>query len=268
MSLTISQGPLAGHPPETVNYTIDGPAHRLYMHAFPRRIRAGFGGETVLDSTRAMLLHETGLGPQLYIPNDDIRQELLTATTHHTHCPFKGDASYWSVTAGGRTAENAMWAYPEPTPESDWLRGYAAFYWDRLDEWYDEDERVEGHIRDPFHRVDARQSSRHVRVVAEDGEVLAETARPYLVSETGLPNRFYFPPEDVRGELLTATDTHTVCPYKGTASYWSVKDMKDAVWSYPDAHGDAQKISGYLSFLHEGLTTEDLTTEDLTTAEA
>jgi uncharacterized protein (DUF427 family) len=257
MSLTISQGPLAARPPQTVNYQINGPAHRLYMHEFPRRIRAVFGGETVLDSTRAMLLHESGLLPQLYIPLTGIRQDLLTPTEHHTHCPFKGDASYWTVTTGNGTAENAMWAYPEPKPEADWLRGYAAFYWDRLDEWYDEDERVEGHIRDPFHRVDVRQSSRHVRVVTKDGQAVAETKRPMLLSETGLPNRIYFPPEDVNRDMLTATETHTVCPYKGTASYWSVADLTDAVWSYPDAQGDARKVSGYLSFLHEGLTVEE-----------
>jgi uncharacterized protein (DUF427 family) len=257
MSLTISQGPLAGGPPQSVNYTIDGPAHRLYMHEFPRRIRAVFGGETVLDSTRAMLLHETGLLPQLYIPDDDVRQDLLTPTEQHTHCPFKGDASYWTVTAGGKTAQNAVWAYPDPKPEADWLRGYAAFYWGRMDEWHDEDERVAGHIHDPFHRVDVRQSSRHVRVVTKDNTTIADTRRPLLLSETGLPNRFYFPPDDVNKDLLTATDTHTICPYKGTASYWTVADLKDAVWSYPQAHGDAQRISGYLSFLHDGLTVEE-----------
>jgi uncharacterized protein (DUF427 family) len=256
VSLTISQGPLAAHPPRTVNYQIDGPAHRLYMHEFPRRIRAVFGGETILDSTRAMLLHETGLLPQLYLPVDDVRQDLLTQTTHHTHCPFKGDASYWTVSVNDQTSENAMWAYPEPKPEAQWLRGYGAFYWERVDEWYDEDERVEGHIRDPFHRVDARQSSRPARVVTTDGQLIAESKRPVVLSETGLPNRIYFPEQDVRMDLLTATDTHTVCPYKGTASYWSYTDLKDAVWSYPDAQGDAQKVSGYLSFLHEGLTVE------------
>jgi uncharacterized protein (DUF427 family) len=256
VSLTIAEGPLAANPPRTVNYQIEGPAHRLFMHEFPRRIRAVSGGETVLDSTRAMLLHETGLGPQLYVPMDDIRQDLLTKTDHHTHCPFKGDASYWSVVTSTQTAENALWAYLEPKPESQWLRGYAAFYWNRLDEWYDEDERVEGHIRDPFHRVDVRRSSRHVRVLTKDGEVLADTKRPMLLSETGLPNRFYIPADNVNRDLLTATDTHTVCPYKGTASYWSAGPLKDAVWSYPDAQGDAQKISGYLSFLHGDVSVE------------
>jgi uncharacterized protein (DUF427 family) len=259
MSLTFPPGPLSGRPPQTVNYTIDGPAHKLFMQDFPRRIRATFGGQPVFDSTRAVLLHETGLLPQVYVPVEDIRADLIRPTEHHTFCPFKGTASYWTVTAGDQQAENAVWAYPEPNPESAWLRGYAGFYWDAMDEWYDEDERVEGHIRDPYHRVDVRRSSRHVRVRLGD-VVLAESDHPLLLSETGLPNRFYLPAADVRQDLLEPSDTHTVCPYKGTASYWSVsagdRKLSDAVWSYPRADGDSAAVSGYLSFLHDELTVE------------
>ena len=259
MSLTISTGPLAGHPPETVNYRIDSPAHRLLMQEFPRRVRATFGGQTVFDTTGAMLLHETGLLPQVYVPQAVIRADLIQPTDHHTYCPFKGTASYWSVAAGDRVAENAIWAYPEPVPASRWLQGYAGFYWDAMDEWYDEDERVEGHIRDPYHRVDVRRSSRPVRVRLGD-LALAESRRPLLLSETGLPNRFYLPADDVRRDLLEPSDTHTVCAYKGTASYWSVSvaggKLTNAVWSYPQAAGDAAAVSGYLCFLHDDLVTE------------
>jgi uncharacterized protein (DUF427 family) len=259
MSLTYSSGPLSGQPPQTVNYRIEGPAHRLLMQDFPRRVRANFGGQTVFDTLNGKLLYETGLPSQLYVPHEDIRSDLLRPSDHHTFCPFKGTASYWSVAAGDQVADNAIWYYPEPNAESSWLRGYAGFYWDAMDEWYDEDERVEGHLRDPYHRVDVRRSSRPVRV-SLGGTVLAQTSAPLLLSETGLPNRFYIPASDVRQELLQPSDTHTVCPYKGTASYWSVLagdgKLTDAVWSYPEAHGDAAPISGYLSFLHDDLTTE------------
>jgi len=259
MSLTRSSGPLSGSAPETVNYRIDGPAHKLLMHVFPRRVRAVLGGQTVFDTTRAMLLHETGLPPQVYVPLDDIRADLIQPADHHTYCPFKGTASYWTVTAGGQVAENAIWAYPEPNDEAGWLEGYAGFYWNAMDEWYDEDERVEGHIRDPYHRVDVRRSSRPVRVLLGD-TVLAETTSPLLLSETGLPNRFYIPAADVRQDLLEESDKHTVCPYKGTASYWTVsagdRKLADAVWSYPQAEGDSAAVSGYLSFLHDDLTVE------------
>jgi uncharacterized protein (DUF427 family) len=266
MSLTfsagpLSGGPLSGHPPKTVNYVIEGPAHKLLMHEFPRRIRAVFGGQTVVDTTRAVLLHETGLPPQLYAPIDDIRADLITPTEHHTYCPFKGTASYWTVTAGDQQAENAIWSYPEPNAEASWLQGYAGFYWNAMDEWYDEDERMEGHLPDPYHRVDVRRSSRHVRVRLNNSDtVLAETAHPLLLSETGLPNRFYIMAADVRQDLLEPSDTHTHCPYKGTASYWSVNaggaKLTDAVWSYPQAEGDSAAVSGYLSFLHDDLTVE------------
>jgi uncharacterized protein (DUF427 family) len=259
MSLTASPGPLSGHPPQTVNYRIDGPAHKLLMHEFPRRVRATFGGETVFDTVRATLVHETGLRPQVYVPRDDIRADPLRPTDHHTYCPFKGTASYWSVVAGDQVAENAIWSYPEPNPEAHWLLGYAGFYWNAMDEWYDEDERVEGHLRDPYHRVDVRRSSRPVRVQLA-GTVLAESRRPLLLSETGLPNRYYLPATDVRQDLLEPSDTHTVCPYKGTASYWSVnagdRKLTDAVWSYPAAEGDSAAVSGYLCFAHDDLTTE------------
>jgi uncharacterized protein (DUF427 family) len=259
MSLTFSSGPLAGHAPDTVNYRIEGPAHRLLMHEFPRRVRARFGGETVADTTRAVLLHETGILPQVYVPLEDIRAGLIQPTGHHTYCPFKGTASYWTVTAGGQVAENAIWAYPEPNEEASWLRGYAGFYWDAMDEWYDEDERAEGHFTDPYHRVDVRRSSRPVRVLLGD-TVLAETSHPLLLSETGLPNRFYIPAADIRQDLLEESDTHTYCPYKGTASYWTVsadgRKLTDAVWSYPKAEGDSAAITGYRSFLHDDLTIE------------
>jgi len=239
MSLTFSGGPLSGRAPETVNYRIEGPAHKLLMHEFPRRVRATFGRQTVVDTTRAVLLHETGLLPQVYVPVEDIRADLIQPTEHHTYCPFKGTASYWTVAAGDQTAENAIWSYPEPNQEASWLKGYAGFYWGAMDEWYDEDERVEGHLRDPYHRVDVRRSSRPVRV---------------------LPNRFYIPAEDVRQDLLEPSDLHTVCAYKGTASYWSVhagdRKLTDAVWSYPQAEGDSAAVSGYLAFRHDDLTVE------------
>jgi uncharacterized protein (DUF427 family) len=258
MSLTMHPGPLASHPPPG-NYRIDGPEHRLFWQDFPRRVRAIFAGLTVLDTTGGKLLHETDRLPVLYVPEDDFDQDLLEATDHATTCPFKGVARYWSVRAGDRVAECAVWAYQDPKPEAGWLRGYRAVYWDRMDEWYDESERVEGNLCDPFHRVDVRRSSRKVRVSLGD-QVLAETGRPRLLSEAGLPNRLYIPPEDVRRDRLTKSDTRTLCPYKGTATYWSLTDgdrvIDDVAWSYEDPLTDALKVAGYLSFDHRELSIE------------
>jgi uncharacterized protein (DUF427 family) len=259
MTLTRLPGPLAGTDGQLTNYTIDGPKHRLLMHPFPRRVRAEFAGETVLDTRNGVLVHETGLQPTLYVPETDLRTDLLKATDLHTHCPFKGDASYRSIHVGDRIAENAVWHYPEPIDTASWLVGYAALYWDRVDRWLDEDDEAVGHLPDPFHRVDVRANSQHVRVLAGD-TVVAESDRALLLSETGLPNRYYLPASDIRTELLTATDTRTVCPYKGWASYWTLnaggRELTDVAWGYAEPLPEAARITGYRSFLHDGLTTE------------
>jgi uncharacterized protein (DUF427 family) len=127
-----------------------------------------------------------------------------------------------------------------------------------MDAWFDEDEEVVGYLRDPYHRVDVRSTSRHVRVVAGD-EVLAQSRRTVLLSETGLPNRFYLPADDVRTELLELSGTHTVCPYKGTASYRSLRTsselIADAAWYYPEPLDGVRAIRGYLCFDAEGIET-------------
>ncbi len=254
----MSGRPLSSAPPETVNYRIEAPAHRLLFDPFPRRVRAMFAGEPVLDSTRGMLLHESNLLPQLYVPHEDVNEDMLKPTEHSTHCPFKGDAAYWSVVVGDRIAENAMWAYPEPLEAAAWLRGYVALYWDRMDGWFDEDEEVRGHLRDPYHRVDARPNSRHVTVLA-GGDVVAETRRSVVLSETGLPNRYYVPPEDVRPGVLELSATHTICPYKGTASYRSLRTpgglIRDAAFFYPEPLDGVRAIAGLLCFLADGIET-------------
>ena len=111
-----------------------------------------------------------------------------------------------------------------------------------------------GHMRDPYHRVDVLQSSRPVRVEI-DGEVVAETDRPRALFETGLPTRWYIPPEDVRRDLLVDTATRSVCAYKGIASYHSVRAGEgladDVGWFYPDPLPDAQRVRDYVCFFNE-----------------
>jgi uncharacterized protein (DUF427 family) len=258
MTLTRAPGPLAGGE-QLVNYQIDGPKHRLLMHPFPRRVRAEFAGQTVLDTRNGVLLHETGLPPAFYVPEADLRSELLEDTEHSTHCPFKGDASYRSIRVGDRVAENAVWAYREPLPAAHWLSGYASVYWSAVDRWWDEDDEAVGHLPDPFHRVDIRATSQRVRVLAGE-QVLAESTQALVLSETGLPNRYYLPESDVRGELLKPTESRTVCPYKGWASYWTVtldgQELTDAVWSYLEPLPESTRIAGYQSFLHDDITVE------------
>src|SRR5690606_7549524 len=180
-----------------------------------------------------------------------VRMALLAPTTHATHCPYKGDASYWTVTAGGRSAENAAWSYERPIPEMAPIGGRLAFYWKLMDHWFEEDEEIFGHPRDPYHRVDVRASAREVRVVL-GGETIARTRRGLFLFETGLPPRYYIPPEDVRAEFLRPSARTSVCPYKGRASYWSLevhgRVAQDAVWSYPRPLPECPRIAGYYCF--------------------
>jgi uncharacterized protein (DUF427 family) len=258
MGLTRTDGPLSPYAPKTVNYSLDGPAHKLLMHPFPRRVRAEFAGRTVLDTRRGVLVHETALLPRLYVPEEDLDGSAFVPTDHSTHCPFKGDATYRSLRVGDRVVENALWAYPEPKPEAPWLAGYASLYWEAADAWYDEDEQVFAHLTDPYTRVDVRPTSRHVQVLAGD-VVVAESRSPLVLTETGLPARWYLSPDDVTVPL-EPTATRTRCPYKGEASYRTVRlpdgrELVDAAWGYPEPLPESSRIAGLVSFLHDDLRT-------------
>jgi uncharacterized protein (DUF427 family) len=260
MALTVESGPFGERSKGAFNFDTGVlRAHTLYFEDSPRRVRVMFGGETIADSKRAKLLHETGHLPVYYFPEEDVRMDLLEESDHTTYCPFKGDASYWSVRVGNRVAENAVWSYPEPIDSAPPIAGYLAFYWNEMDAWYEEDEEVFVHPRDPYHRVDILESSRHVEVRV-NGEIVAETDRPKLLFETGLPPRYYIPPEDVREEVLVASEKTTRCPYKGTASYWSVEAgggrVEDLVWYYPEPIPEAAKIKGLLAFFNEKVDLE------------
>lgn len=257
MSLTYGAGPLSRTPAST-NYEIDGPAHRIYFHPFGRRVRIELAGEVIADTLDAHLLHETNILPRLYVPLADIRPESLEPSDTTSHCPFKGDATYRSVRVGraggdGAVAEDGFWLYEQPLEAAPWLAGYAGVYEERFDRLLDEDDEVVGgHLRDPFHRVDVRRTSRHVRVTGPDGSVLAESTRPLLLAETGIANRFYLPREGVRAEL-ERSDTPTACPYKGIGTYWHVAGTKDAAWSYDTPLDGATPLAGHLSFDGEGI---------------
>jgi uncharacterized protein (DUF427 family) len=250
MSLTTGTGPFSAKRRGVFNSRIEGPAHLLYFESYERRMRAIKDGETVIDTTGGMLLYESNIHPVLYVPEQDVGQDLLTPSDHTTHCPFKGDASYRNV----GSAENAIWFYPEPIETASFLRGYMAAYWHLMDAWFEEDERLEVRFRDPYHRVDVRESSARVTVRA-NGEVVASSDRPLLLFETGLPVRAYLRREEVRADLVP-TDKSTVCPYKGTASYWSIGELEDVVWSYRDPIPEAKRIEGLMSFLGDGVEVE------------
>ena len=230
------------------------PDYKITFEPSPRRVRVQFNGEWVADTTHAHLLFETRHLPVYYFPRSDVRMDLLTPTEHHTFCPYKGTASYWTIRVGDRTSENAVWGYPDPYDEVAALRDIVALYWDRVDHWYEEDEEIFVHPRDPYKRVDVVASSRLVQVML-GGETVADTRRARFLFETRLPTRYYIPQEDVRMDLLVPSDKVTACPYKGRARYWSAKiggrEYPDIVWGYPEPIPECPKIKGLLSFFNE-----------------
>lgn len=161
MALTQGNGPLSRPLQGQLNLDLDAvgaPKHLLYLHDVGLQLRGVLAGQVLLDTTRARMLHETRIGVQWYVPFEDVRQDLLTPTLTTTHCPFKGDASYWTATIGDRVETDLVWGYPSPLPGCPDLSGLLAVSFDRLDAWFEEDEQVIGHPRDPFHRVDVRRS--------------------------------------------------------------------------------------------------------------
>lgn len=220
----------------------------------PRRVRAVFGGAVVADSQGMRLLRPPWGPPTYFFPRRDVRSELLVPSEYATLHADLGPASYWNVTAGGRTAENAAKTYRQPPKALAGLADCVTLDWNAMDAWYEEDEEIFVHPRDPRHRVDVRESSRHVRVEI-DGQTVADTRRPRLLFETGHPTRYYIPRLDVRMDLLRPSETHTGCPYKGTASYWSLpaggRLEEDIAWSYVFPYEECAKIANYLCFYNE-----------------
>ena len=230
------------------------PGHWVHVSDSQRRVRVIFGGATVAGSKRVKLVREAEVLPVYYFPGADVRMDLFMPSQHTTRCPVKGEASYWSVQVGALRAENAAWNYREPLPNAAGLKDHFAFEWDKMDRWMEEDEEIFKHPRDPFKRVDALPSSRHVRVVI-DGQTIADTRRPHLLFETNHPVRYYLPEQDLRMDLLVPSATRSRCPYKGLASYWSVKlgdrVFDDFVWGYMEPIPECPKIKGLLCFWHE-----------------
>jgi uncharacterized protein (DUF427 family) len=227
------------------------PRGRVRVEDGAKRVRAYLGGELVVDTVRPKLVWEIPYYPAYYVPAADVRVELVS-TERTEHSPSRGDARYFHVKGGDGHAEHGAWHYPDSPIEE--LRDHVRFDWKAMDSWFEEDEEVFIHPRDPHSRVDILHSSRHVEVFV-NGVKIADTTKPTLLFETGLPPRYYLPQTDVRMDLLTATDTESGCPYKGFARYWSVaagdEVHEDLAWSYLSPFHESHKIAGLVAFWNE-----------------
>jgi uncharacterized protein (DUF427 family) len=216
-----------------------------------KRVRAYLAGRLVADTRRPFLVWEIPYYPAYYFPLADVAAE-LAPNGKTEHSPSRGDAEIYDVRVDGAVASSGAKRYPDSPLEA--LRDLVRLDWAAMDEWLEEDEPVYTHPRDPYHRVDILASSRHVRVDI-DGVTVADSARPVILFETGLPPRYYLPLSDIRTDLLLPSPTQTHCPYKGTAGYWSVDagqgPREDIVWIYRTPLPESQKIAGLACFYNE-----------------
>ncbi len=236
-----------------------------------KRVRATLGDQTVIDSTRAVLVWEPRrVVPSYAVPAEDVRGELVPRQPTMPTAPVgvhlpdlsavpildprvpfdvhstEGEPIGVRAPSGDRTAAGFRPTDPD-------LAGHVVLSFADFDAWYEEDQRIVSHPRDPFHRIDVLPSSRHVRLEL-DGQLLAESTRAHLLFETMLPTRYYLPREDVRTELRPSA-TRTFCAYKGEASYWSPevggRVVDDLVWGYQAPLHDAAEVRGLVAFFEE-----------------
>ena len=217
-----------------------------------KRIRMFFNGETVADSSNVTMVWEKPYYPAYYFPMEDVAIANLVENGETMRSPSRGPGVLHDLVVGDRTAHGAARTHGEAPIEE--LRTMITFDWQSMDAWFEEDEQVYVHARDPHTRVDVLPSSRTIRIEI-DGVEIAKSTNARFLFETGLPTRYYIPKTDVRMDLLTATDLSTECPYKGVASYYTVTtpsgSHENIAWWYPFPTPESAEIAGMLSFYNE-----------------
>jgi uncharacterized protein (DUF427 family) len=253
MGLSWQQGPLA--PGAIGRFLVADPLPERLLFAEPlrRRMRVRFGGDWIADSDDAMLLHEPGRYPVAYFPLGDITDGVLQPGEHTTQHADLGPTNWYTVQTGGHSKPRAAWQHSQLPAHAGALKDRVAFAWRAMDAFYEEDERIVGHAADSYHRIDIRQSSRHLFVRSGD-RVIADTTRPLALYESGFAPRWYVPRADVDEAALTPAAGQTFCPYKGLASYYDIADAHRAAWSYEDAWTEVRRISGLVSFEPDRVT--------------
>src|SRR6516165_3260648 len=219
MGLSWQQGPLA--PGAIGRFLVPGPLPERMLFAEPlrRRMRVRFGGTWIADSEDVVLLHEPGRYPVAYFPLGDIAGDALEASDHATRHRDLGATSWYTVRAGEHAKPRAAWRHTELPAHASDLKGRVAFAWRAMDAFYEEDERI-----------------------------VADTARPLVLYESGFAPRWYVPRADVAEAALTPAEGQTFCPYKGLCSYYDIGEARRAAWSYEDAWTEVRRVSGFVSF--------------------
>jgi uncharacterized protein (DUF427 family) len=210
-------------------------------------MRVKLGGLWIADSEDIVLLHEPGRYPVAYFPLADVNPAALVSEGRTTSHRELGTTSWFHVEVPEKHAPRSAWQHIALPAHAAILEGRVAFAWRGMDAFYEEDERIIGHAADPYHRIDIRQTSRHL-MVRLDERVIADTRRPLVLFESGFAPRWYVSREDIDENALVLVEGETFCPYKGLASYYDIGDRKKAAWSYPHAWPEVTRISNWVSF--------------------
>lgn len=219
MSLTSGRGPLSSRRAGVFSAHV--PDDLVYVEPFQRRVRALLRGEAVVESERVVLVHRPGTAPEYAFPSEDV-----------------------------------MGVPGEPVPEAP---GFVRVPWDAAEQWFEEDERVLLHPRNPYHRIDCLKTHRRLRVAVQD-TILVDTTDTLVLYETSLPPRLYVHPRHVLAYALVPSESVTFCPYKGTATYWSYavgdEHVPDVAFSYQEPLPESTAIRGLLGFEETRVTVE------------
>lgn len=195
----------------TGRFDFEPPGEITFVEVHRPRVRGIKDGETVVDSRRTRLVYRTGSLPRYAFPAEDVSID------------------------------------SEPEPAVD---GYVTVAWDAVDRWLEEEAEIVIHPHDPYHRIEVLQSSRRVAVTV-NGELVANSSRPQILFETGLPPRYYLPAEDVRTDVLSDDDLQTGCAYKGFARYFGAGGAEAVAWTYEEPLRDGEPVRGHICFFQE-----------------
>jgi uncharacterized protein (DUF427 family) len=255
MGLSWQQGPLSSGAVGRFLVPEPLPERLLYVEPLRRRMRVRFGGEWIADSENVLLLFEPGRYPVAYFPENDISQGTLERTEHTTRHTDLGLTAWYMVKAGQKQAARGAWQHVELPAYANELRDRVAFAWVAMDAFYEEDERIVGHAADSYHRIDIRQTSRHI-IVRHRDRVIADSKRPLALYESGFAPRWYVPRADIDESALASVEHQTFCPYKGLCSYYDIGEARLAAWYYPEAYREVDRISDLVSFEPEMISVQ------------
>jgi uncharacterized protein (DUF427 family) len=245
VGLSWQQGPLS--PGAIGGFLVPEPLPERLLYAEPLRRRMRFGGTWIADSEHVLVLFEPGRYPVAYFPETDVSPGTLHRTEYTTRHRDLGPTSWYTVRAGEHSTPRAAWQHVDLPPCASELQARVAFAWPAMDAFYEEDERVIGHVADSYHRIDIRQASRSL-VVRHRDRIIADTRRPVVLYESGFAPRWYVVRADVDESALTRVEHQTFCPYKGLCSYYDIGDARLAAWSYREAYSEVGRISDLVSF--------------------